>query len=142
MSKIEQEIDKIKIGDPTRRATGLGPVVNKRAHESYALRRGTPEPRRGSSAAASSRRKACSGAGTTWNPCSRKRIRPTRSGSRKCSADPDGAALPRPGCRHAPRDDTDMGLTAGFLARRRIVVPGRHQAGVTYANRGAGATDA
>ena len=36
LSKIEMEIDKIRIGDPTERATGLGPVVNKRAHESYA----------------------------------------------------------------------------------------------------------
>ena len=31
LSKIEKEIDKIRIGDPTERATGLGPVVNKRA---------------------------------------------------------------------------------------------------------------
>ena len=32
LEKIKKEIDKIRIGDPTERATGLGPVVNRRAH--------------------------------------------------------------------------------------------------------------
>jgi 1-pyrroline-5-carboxylate dehydrogenase len=34
LGKIEKEIDRIMIGDPTERSTGLGPVVNKRAHDS------------------------------------------------------------------------------------------------------------
>ena len=86
LEKVEKEIDKIRIGDPTERATGLGPVVNKRAHESYAryvadlksrgakIRRGGKQPR-----------KARSRAATTSSRCSRRRTSPIRSGSTRCS---------------------------------------------------------
>ena len=87
LAKIEKEIDKIRIGDPTERATVLGPVVNKRAHESYAryvselkdrgakFLRGGRQPSEGFA-----RPRLLRGAGARGSAS-----RPIRSGSTRCS---------------------------------------------------------
>ncbi len=144
ISKIEQEIDKIRIGDPTERATGLGPVVNKRAHESYAryvadlksrgakIRRGGNQPS-----------KDFLGRGYYVEPVL----------AEADASDPlwkQEMFLPILMVqRYRDRDeamrlanDTDMGLTAGFYGAPDEVkwFQDGIEAGVTYANRGAGAT--
>ena len=144
LAKIEQEIDKIRIGDPTERATGLGPVVNKRAHDSYAryvselkgrgakIRRGGKQPSEGAF-----------GRGFYVEPV-------------LAEADPSDPLwkyemfLPILMVqRYRDREeamrlanDTDMGLTAGFYGAPDEVkwFQDGIEAGVTYANRGAGAT--
>ena len=144
LAKIEQEIDKIKIGDPTERTTGLGPVVNKRAYESYAryvadlksrgakFRRGGSQPREG-----------FMGRGFYVEPV-------------LAEADPSDPLWKHEMFlpilmvqRYRDRDEamrlaneTDMGLTAGFYGAPGEVkwFQDNVEAGVTYANRGAGAT--
>ena len=144
LSKIEMEIDKIRIGDPTERATGLGPVVNKRAHESYAryvadlksrgakFRRGGKQPSEG-----------VFGRGFYVEPV-------------LAEADPSDPLWKHEMFlpilmvqRYRDREDamrlandTDMGLTAGFYGAPAEVkwFQDGIEAGVTYANRGAGAT--
>ena len=144
LAKVEQEIDKIRIGDPTERATGLGPVVNERAHESYAryvadlksrgakIRRGGRRPSEG-----------MFGRGYYVEPV-------------LAEADPSDPLWKHEMFLpilmvHRYRDreeamrlanDTDMGLTAGFYGAPDEVkwFQDGIEAGVTYANRGAGAT--
>jgi len=144
LSKLEEEIDKIRIGDPAERATGLGPVVNKRAHESYAryvselkgrgarIRRGGGRPSEG-----------MFGRGYYVEPV-------------LAEADPSDPLWKHEMFlpilmvqRYRNRDeamrlanDTDMGLTAGFYGAPDEVkwFQDRIEAGVTYANRAQGAT--
>ncbi len=144
LQKIEQEIDKIRIGDPTQRATGLGPVVNKRAHEAYEryvtdlksrgakLRRGGTQPAEGTL-----------GRGYYVEPV-------------LAEADPADPLWKQEMFlpilmvqRYRDREeamrlanDTDMGLTAGFYGSAAEIPWFQEgiQAGVTYANRSAGAT--
>jgi 1-pyrroline-5-carboxylate dehydrogenase len=144
LEKVEKEIDKIRIGDPAERATGLGPVVNKRAHEAYAgyvadlksrgakIRRGGRQPSEGAF-----------GRGYYVEPV-------------LAEADPSDPLWKQEMFlpilmvqRYRDRDeamrlanDTDMGLTAGFYGSPEEVpwFQAGIQAGVIYANRGAGAT--
>ena len=87
LAKIEQEIDKIRIGDPAAARDGTRPGGQQARARGLRALRGGPEgaAARSSAAAAASRRRARSAAAITWSRCSRKRIRPIRSGSRRCS---------------------------------------------------------
>jgi 1-pyrroline-5-carboxylate dehydrogenase len=144
LSRIEKQIDAIRIGDPTKRENWLGPVVNARAHESYAryvaqLKTGGAMLRRGG------------------------RVPADEALARGFYVEPVLAEAPPsdPLWRHEmflpilmaqryrDRDeamrlanDTDMGLTAGFYGAAAEVpwFQDNIQAGVTYANRGQGAT--
>jgi acyl-CoA reductase-like NAD-dependent aldehyde dehydrogenase len=144
LARIEKEIDKIKIGDPADRSTGLGPVVNQRAHESYAryvkelksrgakFRRGGRQPSEGNF-----------GRGYYVEPV-------------LAEADPADPLWKHEMFlpilmvhRYRDRDeamrlanDTDMGLTAGFYGAPDEIpwFQDHIQAGVIYANRGQGAT--
>jgi acyl-CoA reductase-like NAD-dependent aldehyde dehydrogenase len=144
LEKVEKEIDRITIGDPAERPTGLGPVVNQRAHEAYAryvadlksrgakIRRGGKQPRDG-----------LFGRGYYVEPV-------------LAEADPSDPLWKQEMFLpilmvHRYRDreeamrlanDTDMGLTAGFYGAPDEIpwFQDGIQAGVTYANRAAGAT--
>ena len=144
LAKIEQEIDKIRIGDPTERATGLGPVVNQRAHETYAryvadlksrgakIRRGGRRPSEGAF-----------GRGYYVEPVLAEAPLGSALEARDVPAHPDGAALPRPRRRRcASRTTRTWDSPPGSTARPTRSRGSRRgiEAGVTYANRGAGAT--
>ncbi len=141
---LERQIDAIRIGDPTKRETWLGPVVNAKAYENYAryvgeLRDAGVKFRRGG------------------------RVLTEGDFSRGFYVEPvlaEGAPdhplwrqemfLPiLMAQRYRDRDvamrlanDTDMGLTAGFFGSAEEVrwFQENIEAGVTYANRGQGAT--
>ncbi len=142
--RIEKQIDAIRIGDPAKRENWLGPVVNARAHQNYArfvgeLKAGGATLRRGG-------RQLTEG-----------------DYGRGYYVEPVLAEAPgeHPLWRHEmflpilmaqryrDRDqamrlanDTDMGLTAGFYGSAEEVpwFQEHIEAGVTYANRGQGAT--
>ncbi len=144
LARIEKQIDAIRIGDPTKRETWLGPVVNARAHQNYAryvseLRAAGAKLRRGG------------------------RVLTDGDFARGYYVEPVLAEAPpeHPLWRHEmflpilmaqryrDRDaamrlanDTDMGLTAGVYGSAGDVrwFQENIEAGVTYANRGQGAT--
>jgi len=144
ISKIEQEIDKIRIGDPAERATGLGPVVNKRAHESYAryvselkgrgakIRRGGRQPSEGPFARGYYVEPVLAEADPSDPLWKHEMFLPILM-VRRFRDREDAMRL---------ANDTDMGLTAGFYGAPDEVkwFQDGIEAGVTYANRGAGAT--
>jgi 1-pyrroline-5-carboxylate dehydrogenase len=144
LARLERQIDAIRIGDPTKRETWLGPVVNARAHQNYAryvgeLREAGVKLRRGG------------------------RVLTDGDFSRGYFVEPvlAEAAPEHPLWRHEmflpilmaqryrDRDlamrlanDTDMGLTAGVYGSPEDVrwFQENIEAGVTYANRAQGAT--
>ena len=144
LARLEKQIDAIRIGDPTKRETWLGPVVNARAHQNYAryvgeLQNGGAKLRRGG------------------------RVLDDGDFGRGYYVLPVLAEAPpeHPLWRHEmflpilmaqryrDRDaamrlanDTDMGLTAGVYGSTEDVrwFQENIEAGVTYANRGQGAT--
>jgi 1-pyrroline-5-carboxylate dehydrogenase len=144
LARLETQIDAIRIGDPRKRETWLGPVVNARAHQNYAryvgeLRAAGAKLRRGG------------------------HVLKDGDFSRGFYVEPVLAEAPpdHPLWRHemflpilmvqAYRDrdaamrlanDTDMGLTAGVYGSPEDVrwFQENIEAGVTYANRGQGAT--
>ncbi len=144
IAKIEKEIDGIRIGDPTERATGLGPVVNKRAHESYA-RYISELKERGARILRGGRQPSEGFLGRGYY------VEPVLA-----EADPSDPLWKQEMFlpilmlqRYRDREDamrlandTDMGLTAGFYGAPEEVkwFQDGIEAGVTYANRGAGAT--
>lgn len=144
LSKIEQEIDKIRIGDPAERATGLGPVINKRAHEAYAryvadlkargakLRRGGNQPGEGAFARGYYVEPVLAEADTSDPLWKHEMFLPILMVHRYRDRD-EAMRL---------ANDTDMGLTAGFFGAQDEIpwFQENIQAGVIYANRGAGAT--
>jgi len=144
LEKVEKEIDKIKIGDPTERATGLGPVVNKRAHESYArfvadlksrgakFRRGGRQPSEGAFARGYYVEPVLAEADLSDPLWKHEMFLPILMVHRYRDRD-EAMRL---------ANDTDMGLTAGFFGAKDEIpwFQDNIQAGVIYANRGAGAT--
>ena len=144
MTKIEKEIDKIRIGDPTDRATGLGPVINRRAHESYAryvselkdrgakFRRGGKQPAEGAFARGYYVEPVLAEAAPTDPLWKQEMFLPILMVQRYRDRD-EAMRL---------ANDTDMGLTAGFYGSADEIpwFQDGIQAGVIYANRGAGAT--
>ena len=144
LEKIEKEIDRIKIGDPTERATGLGPVVNERAHESYAryvadlrargakLRRGGRQPSEGDFARGYYVEPVLAEADLSDPLWKHEMFLPILMVHRYRDRD-EAMRL---------ANDTDMGLTAGFFGSKDEIpwFQENIQAGVIYANRGAGAT--
>ncbi|MDH4259840.1 MAG: aldehyde dehydrogenase family protein [Gammaproteobacteria bacterium] len=144
LARIEKQIDAIRIGDPTKRETWLGPVVNARAHQNYAryvgeLRAAGAKLRRGG------------------------RVLTDGDFARGYYVEPVLAEAPPEhplwhhemflpilmAQRYRDRDaamrlanDTDMGLTAGVYGSAEDVrwFQENIEAGVTYANRGQGAT--
>ncbi|MFZ2506954.1 MAG: aldehyde dehydrogenase family protein [Steroidobacteraceae bacterium] len=144
LSRLEAQIDAIRIGDPRKRETWLGPVVNARAHQNYA--RYVGELR---AAGAKLRRGGC--------------VLKDGDFSRGFYVEPVLAEAPpdHPLWRHemflpilmvqSYRDrnaamrlanDTEMGLAAGVYGSAEDVrwFQDNIEAGVTYANRGQGAT--
>ncbi len=143
-ARLERQIDAIRIGDPSKRETWLGPVVNARAHENYAryvaqLREAGAKLRRGG------------------------RVLTDGDFGRGYYVEPvlAEAAPDHPLWRHemflpilmaqryrdrdiamALANDTDMGLTAGIYGSAEDVrwFQDNIEAGVTYANRAQGAT--
>lgn len=144
LEKIEKEIDKIKIGDPTDRATGLGPVINKRAHEAYAryvadlksrgarFRRGGRQPSEGAFGRGFYVEPVLAEADNADPLWKQEMFLPILMVQRYSDRD---EAMRR-------ANDTDMGLTAGFYGSKDEIpwFQDGIQAGVIYANRGAGAT--
>jgi 1-pyrroline-5-carboxylate dehydrogenase len=144
LEKVEQEIDKIRIGDPTERATGLGPVVNKRAHESYAryvadlksrgarIRRGGRQPTEGTFARGYYVEPVLAEADLSDPLWKHEMFLPILMVHRYRDRE-EAMRL---------ANDTDMGLTAGFYGSKDEIPWFQEgiQAGVIYANRGAGAT--
>ena len=144
LRRIEKQVDAIRIGDPTKRETWLGPVVNARAHQNYA--RFVGELR-------------------AWgaNLLRGGRVLTEGEFGRGYYVEPVLAEAPgeHPLWRHEmflpilmaqryrDRDeamrlanDTDMGLTAGFYGSAAEVpwFQENIEAGVTYANRAQSAT--
>jgi 1-pyrroline-5-carboxylate dehydrogenase len=144
LGKIEKEIDKIRIGDPAERATGLGPVVNKRAHESYAryvadlkgrgakFRRGGKQPSEGMFGRGYYVEPVLAEADLSDPLWKQEMFLPILMVHRYRDRD-EAMRL---------ANDTDMGLTAGFYGSPDEIpwFQDGIQAGVIYANRGAGAT--
>jgi acyl-CoA reductase-like NAD-dependent aldehyde dehydrogenase len=144
LAKVEQEIDKIRIGDPTERATGLGPVINKRAHEAYAryvadlkargakFRRGGRQPSEGAFARGYYVEPVLAEADLSDPLWKHEMFLPILMVHRYRDRD-EAMRL---------ANDTDMGLTAGFFGSKDEIpwFQENIQAGVIYANRGAGAT--
>ena len=144
LEKIEAEIDRIRIGDPTERATGLGPVVNRRAHENYArhvedlksagakLRRGGRQLSEGAFARGYYVEPVLAEAPAAHPLWKHEMFLPILMVQRYRDRD-EAMRL---------ANDTDMGLTAGFYGAPGEVAWFQDgiEAGVTYANRGAGAT--
>jgi len=144
LAKIETEIDRIRIGDPTERATGLGPVVNQRAHENYAryvedlksagakLRRGGGRPSAGALARGYYVEPVLAEAPPSHALWKQEMFLPILMVQRYRDRE-EAMRL---------ANDTDMGLTAGFYGAPDEVpwFQDGIEAGVTYANRGAGAT--
>jgi 1-pyrroline-5-carboxylate dehydrogenase len=144
LAKVEQEIDKIRIGDPTLRATGLGPVINKRAHEAYAryvselkgrgakIRRGGRQPSEGAFARGYYVEPVLAEAAPSDPLWKHEMFLPILMAHRYRDRD-EAMRL---------ANDTDMGLTAGFYGSPDEIpwFQENIQAGVIYANRGAGAT--
>lgn len=144
IGKIEKEIDRIRIGDPTERATGLGPVVNKRAHESYAryvadlgsrgakILRGGKQPADGAFARGYYVEPVLAEAALSDPLWKHEMFLPILMVHRYRDRE-EAMRL---------ANDTDMGLTAGFFGSPDEIpwFQDGIQAGVIYANRGAGAT--
>ena len=144
LARIEKQMDAVRIGDPTARENWLGPVVNSRAFENYAryvsqLREGGAKLRRGGS----QRKEGALTRGYYVEPVlaeapaehplwRQEMFLPILMVQRFRDRD---AAM-----RLA--NDTEMGLTAGFYgAPEEVPWFQEHiEAGVTYANRGQGAT--
>ena len=144
LARLEKQMDAIRIGDPTKRETWLGPVVNARAQQNYARYAGELQ-----SGGATLRRGG--------------RLLSEGDFSHGYYVEPVLAEAP-PGHplwrhemflpilmaqRYRDRDaamrlanDTDMGLTAGVYGSAEDVrwFQENIEAGVTYANRGQGAT--
>jgi acyl-CoA reductase-like NAD-dependent aldehyde dehydrogenase len=144
LSKLEREIDAIRIGDPAERKTSLGPVVNKRAHESYAryvselrergakLRRGGKQPKDGAFARGYYVEPVLAEAAPADPLWKHEMFLPILMVQRYRDRE-EAMRL---------ANDTDMGLTAGFYGSPDEVRWFQEgiEAGVTYANRAAGAT--
>jgi 1-pyrroline-5-carboxylate dehydrogenase len=144
LARIGQEIDKIRIGDPTERMTGLGPVVNRRAHESYAryvsdlkgrgaqIRRGGRQPSEGAFGRGFYVEPVLAEANPSDPLWKHEMFLPILMVQRYRDRD-DAMRM---------ANDTDMGLTAGFYGAPDEVkwFQDGIEAGVTYANRSAGAT--
>jgi 1-pyrroline-5-carboxylate dehydrogenase len=142
--KLEAEIGKIRIGDPRRRENWLGPVVNRRAHEAYVgyvdeLRTGGATLRSGggqSSGEGLNRgfyvEPVLAEAPLEHRLWKHEMFLPILMVSRWRDRE-DAMRL---------ANDTDMGLTAGFYGAPDEIGWFQEgiQAGVTYANRGQGAT--
>ncbi len=144
LARVEQEIDRIRIGDPTLRPTQLGPVVNRRAYESYAryvselkdrgarFRRGGRQPDEGPLARGFYVEPVLAEAALSDPLWKHEMFLPIlmvrRYGDRE-----EAMRL---------ANDTDMGLTAGFYGAGDEVRWFQEgiEAGVTYANRAQGAT--
>jgi 1-pyrroline-5-carboxylate dehydrogenase len=144
LARVEKQIDAIRIGDPALRATGLGPVVNQRAYESYAryvaelkergakLRRGGKQPREGALERGFYVEPVLAEA-TPNDPLWRHEMfLPILMVHRYRDRD-EAMRL---------ANDTEMGLTAGFYGSPEEVrwFQDHIEAGVTYANRAQGAT--
>ena len=140
LARIENEIDAIRIGDPTLRTTLLGPVVNQRAHESYAryvsqlkgggasIRRGGKQPAEGAFARGFYVEPVLAEAPPSDPLWKHEMFLPILMVQRYRDRE-DAMRL---------ANDTDMGLTAGFYGAPDEVrwFQDRIEAGVTYANRG------
>jgi acyl-CoA reductase-like NAD-dependent aldehyde dehydrogenase len=141
---IERQIDAIRIGDPTRRENWLGPVVNARAHESYAryvsqlkgggteLRRGGEVPSEGALARGYYVRPVLAEANPAHPLWKHEMFLPILMAQRYQDRD-EAMRL---------ANDTEMGLTAGIYGSPEDIAwfQDRIEAGVTYANRAQGAT--
>ena len=144
LARVEQQIDAIRIGDPTDRKTLLGPVVNKRAHESYAryvsqLKGGGAKIRRGGNQPADGRLargfyvEPVLAEAPPSDPLWKHEMFLPILMVQRCRDREEAMRL---------ANDTDMGLTAGFYGSPDEVrwFQDRIEAGVTYANRAQGAT--
>ncbi|MGH8131306.1 MAG: aldehyde dehydrogenase family protein, partial [Steroidobacteraceae bacterium] len=144
LARVEKLIDAIRVGDPTLRTTLLGPVVNKRAHESYAryvselksggatLRRGGSQPSQGVLARGFYVEPVLAEAPPSDPLWKHEMFLPILMAQRYRDRE-EAMRL---------ANDTDMGLTAGFYGSPDEVrwFQDRIEAGVTYANRAQGAT--
>jgi 1-pyrroline-5-carboxylate dehydrogenase len=144
LARIDDQIDAIRIGDPALRTTSLGPVVNQRAYASYAryvadlrganatLRRGGEQLTDGVFARGYYVEPVLAEAPADLGLWKHEMFLPILMAQRY--RDRDKAM------RLA--NDTEMGLTAGFYGSPDEVrwFQDGIQAGVTYANRGQGAT--
>ncbi len=144
LARVEKQIDAIRIGDPTLRTTVLGPVVNARAHDSYAryvsqlneggakFRRGGQRPAEGPFARGFFVEPALTEAPPAHPLWKHEMFLPILMAQRYRDRE-DAMRL---------ANDTDMGLTAGFYGAPDEVrwFQDRIEAGVTYANRAQGAT--
>jgi 1-pyrroline-5-carboxylate dehydrogenase len=144
LARIEKQIDAIRIGDPTVRENWLGPVVNARAYENYArfvgeLRAGGAKFRRGGK----QRKDGALGRGYYVEPVLAEA--PPEHPLWKHEMFLPILMAQRFRDREAAMrlaNDTDMGLTAGFYGAADEIAWFQEniEAGVTYANRGQGAT--
>ena len=144
LARVEKQIDAIRIGDPTQRPTLLGPVVNERAHESYAryvselkdrgakFRRGGRQLDEGPLARGFYVEPVLAEAAPSDPLWKHEMFLPILMAQRYRDRD-EAMRL---------ANDTDMGLTAGFYGSPDEVrwFQDHIEAGVTYANRGQGAT--
>ncbi len=144
LGRVVDQIDAIRIGDPALRTTSLGPVVNQRAYASYAryvadlrganatLRRGGEQLTDGVFARGYYVEPVLAEAPADLGLWKHEMFLPILMAQRY--RDREKAM------RLA--NDTDMGLTAGFYGSPDEVhwFQDGIQAGVTYANRGQGAT--
>ncbi|MEX0735270.1 MAG: aldehyde dehydrogenase family protein [Steroidobacteraceae bacterium] len=144
LARVEKQIDAIRIGDPTDRKMLLGPVVNKRAHDSYAryvsqlkgggakIRRGGNQPADGGLARGFYVEPVLAEAPPSDPLWKHEMFLPILMVQRYRDRE-EAMRL---------ANDTDMGLTAGFYGSPDEVrwFQDRIEAGVTYANRAQGAT--
>jgi 1-pyrroline-5-carboxylate dehydrogenase len=144
LMRIEKQVDAIRIGDPSVRENWLGPVVNARAYENYArhvselraagakLRRGGNQRKEGAFARGYYVEPVLAEAPPEHPLWKHEMFLPILMVQRYRERD---AAMKL-------ANDTDMGLTAGFYGAPEEVAWFQEniEAGVTYANRGQGAT--
>ncbi|MGH8249697.1 MAG: aldehyde dehydrogenase family protein [Steroidobacteraceae bacterium] len=144
LAGIEKEIDSIRIGDPTLRENWLGPVVNSRAHESYAryvaqlknggakLRRGGQQPSEGALARGYFVEPVLAEAKPADPLWKQEMFLPILMTQRYRDRE-EAMRL---------ANDTEMGLTAGIYGSPGDIAWFQDgiEAGVTYANRAQGAT--
>lgn len=142
LTKLVKEVGKIKIGDPTHRDVGLGPLINEAAVTKYAQAIRTIRRSRGRILAGG---RVVKGDGYFVEPTIVDGLPRANPINREELFVPILSVIEVDGLDDALRvaNDVGYGLTAGIMSRDRAEVERffrEIQAGTTYANREAGAT--